>query len=198
MRAHRMESAEVLWPALVVMAVLVPGALAAEDQEHLSLVTVGSRVRLLAPEISGQRLQGTVAEIGAESLTVDTDGHQRLGVPRRAITRLEVSTGQARHTLHGLAIGAGTGAVLSVVLPKCVNEGCTSEVGFDPTFASIYALGGAMWGALIGSLIKTDRWNLVSLDSVRVAVMPTHGRGVAVTISVGRGRGSGLRSRSRE
>ncbi len=149
-----------------------------------SMVTVGSRVRLETAAVAGQRVQGTVADIGAEALTVTTDSQQRVVVTRSTIRRLELSTGQHRQTVHGILIGAATGAVLSVVLPKCVNEGCTSSGGFDPTFALLYAFGGAACGGLIGTAIKTEGWSSVPLQSVRVGIAPTPHRGIRVAVSL--------------
>jgi hypothetical protein len=171
-----------LWPALVILASAFPGVAAwSEPIAAEAPVRVGTKVRLVAPEVVGQRIQGTVVETNLESLVVGTEGQRHLTVPWRAITRLEVSTRRHSHTRKGLVIGAGAGVALSVVLPKCVNEGCTSDVSFDPTFALLYGLGGSMWGALIGAMVKTDEWSSVPLG---VAVTPTPGRGVRVLISI--------------
>ena len=182
MGAPRMRGVQYIWPSLVMMAFAVQGAAAwSEPIAEEVPVAAGTKVRLLAPDVVAERIQGTVVETNQESLVVSTEGQPRLAVPWRAITRLEVSTRQHSHTRKGLLIGAAAGAVLSVVLPKCVNEGCTSDASFDPTFAVLYGLGGGMWGALIGAMVKTDEWNSVP---VRVAVAPTPGRGVRVVMSI--------------
>lgn len=92
-------------------------------------------------------------------------------------------------------IGAAAGAALSVVLPKCVNEGCVSGASFDPTFAVLYAFGGAMWGGLIGTAVKTESWRAVALESVRVGLVPTAGRGIGIGVSVDVGRLARRRTR---
>jgi hypothetical protein len=135
----------------------------------------------LAPDVRAGRIQGTVVETNHDFLVVGTGRQPRLAVPWRAITRLEVSTRRHSHGRTGFLIGAAAGAALSVVLPKCVNEGCTSQAGFDPTFAVLYGLNGALCGALIGAMVKTDEWNSLPLH---VAVTPTPARGVRVAISV--------------
>lgn len=147
-----------------------------------SLVAPGSRARLLAPEVAGQAIQGTVAETGLESVVIlSSRGGERQTVPWRAITRLEVSTGRHGHAVKGLLIGAAAGMALSVVAPKCVNEGCSSEAGFDAAFAVAYGLGGSLWGGLIGAMVKTENWSAVPL---RIAVAPTPGRGLRVALSI--------------
>lgn len=176
-----MRDVRYLWPAFVVLVSALEGAAAcSEPFAGEPPVQTGTKVRLLAPEVVDQRIQGTVVESNPESMVVGTEARQRLTVPWRAITRLEVTTGRRSHALKGFAIGAGAGVALSVVLPKCVNEGCTSEIGFDSTFALLYGLGGGAWGALIGAMVKTDEWSSVPL---RVAVAPTPGRGVRVLTS---------------
>jgi hypothetical protein len=140
----------------------------------------GAKVRVEAPEVSAGRIQGAVAELRAAALVVSVDG-RRVAVPWRAIRRMDVSAGERRHALRGLLIGAGAGALLSIVMPKCVNEGCTSEVGFDPAFALVGALSGSAWGSLIGALVKTEDWKAVS---VRLAVAPMPRRGASVAVSI--------------
>jgi hypothetical protein len=140
----------------------------------------GAKVRLEAPAVSAGRIQGAVAELGATALVVAVD-ERRVTVPWRAITRMDVSAGERRHALRGLLIGAGAGAALSIVMPKCVNEGCSTEVGFEPVFALMGALGGSAWGSLVGALVKTDDWKA---SSARLSVAPTPRRGVIVALSI--------------
>ena len=182
MGARRTRSGQYLWSSFFVLASAFLGAAAwSEPIAAAEPVPVGTKVRLLAPDVVSQRIQGTVVESNLESVVVGTEGQGRLTVPWQAITRLEVSAGQHSHTRKGFFIGAGAGAALSVVLPKCVNEGCTSDAGFDATFAVLYGLSGGACGALIGTMVKTDKWNSVP---VRVAVAPTPGRGIRVVMSV--------------
>jgi hypothetical protein len=156
----------------------IGGSTAAAGTE--AALVEGAKVRVEAPLVSAGRIQGAVAELGATALVVSVDD-RRVTVPWRAITHMDVSAGQRRHALRGLLIGAGVGAALSIVMPKCVNEGCSTEVGFEPVFALMGALGGSAWGSLIGALVKTEDWKAVS---VRLAVAPMPRRGASVAVSI--------------
>ncbi len=103
--------------------------------------------------------------------------------PIASLERLEIPAGRKSHTWLGagigLLVGAGAGATL---YPE-------SDCGFvETTECKLYAaliLGGAgaATGAVIGMLIKTDRWEEVPLDRLRVGVMP-HRDGLGLGVSM--------------
>lgn len=182
---------------LVVMSsvlLLSAGGVSGEPTSERTVV-VGSRIRLLSSALGSQPVRGTVADVGADRLTIRTDSQEQLVVPRSSIGRLDISTGQHRQTIRGILIGTVAGAALSVVLPKCVNEGCSSGASFDSTFAVLYAFGGAMCGGLIGTAIKTEGWRAVPLNSMRVGITPRAGRGIGVAVSIDLRRHLGRRTR---
>ena len=148
----------------------------------LSPITVGSKVRLRAPTVVGDRIQGIVLQTDERYLVVRGSDAAPLRVPRDAITRLEIITGRHGNAMKGMWIGAGLGALAWGINP-CVNEGCTE--GFSVEFAVYGALLGGMTGAGIGALIKSDRWSEVPLDRVWVGVAPVRGHGAALSVSVG-------------
>ena len=125
-------------------------------------------------------------EVHDGSLLVSTDDRIPLRVSRQAISHLEVSTGRRRKTLKGMIIGAGIGAL---VLQTAVSDNCDSAIESCYTSRAeatgIGLLGGALWGAGIGALIKGDRWSTVPLERVQLSVAPTLGRGLGLTLSVG-------------
>lgn len=119
----------------------------------------------------------------AEDSLVIEDAH---GVTRRldlsTVSRVEQSVGYRRHTLLGLGIGSlvgfGTGALL--------YSGCTTG-GEDDGFCGLYYLGavpaGAVLGMLVGSMIRTDRWEVVPAPATALHVMPLPGRTtIALTV----------------
>jgi len=116
-----------------------------EDQPNSKAsVGVGSRVRIAAPAVVKGRVTGTVIAMDETWLLVSTDD-TRLNLPRRAVTQLEVSLGRHRHTLKGMLIGAGVGAVALSALGQAA---CTSDC--DQGRGSVFALGAGV-GALIGA-----------------------------------------------
>lgn len=175
-------SGRFLHVALLVTTPAVLGAANGSDPPAAAEpVSLGARVRLFAPGVASQVVQGVVVESNPESVVVGTEGQGRLTVPWRAITRLEVSSGERSNATKGFLIGVGAGAALSVVLPKCDNEGCSSDAGFDATFAIAYGLIGGAIGKIIGSQVKSEKWRPVP---VGVAVAPTRGRGIRVVVSI--------------
>jgi hypothetical protein len=146
---------------------------------------VGSRIRLQAPTVVTERIEGTVIRVDAESLLVGGNDRAPVSVPRQAITRLEVSTGRHGHALLGMGIGAAIGAGLGAAWG---STGCLPAVGCGKSYSGAAALGGALggglWGAGIGALIKTDHWSAVPLAPVRVSLgLPRRG-GFRLSLSV--------------
>lgn len=166
---------------------LSPGeARARERPEVEAPFVVGSRIRLRAPRAVEGRIQGSVMELDEKSVLISTDDRIPLRIPREAITQLEVSTGLRRQTLKGALIGAGVGAGLSALVPW---EDYCGGLESDPSCPSkaesvvVGAGGGAVWGVLVGLMVKGDRWGKVPLEGVRLSVVPARGHGVGVTLT---------------
>ncbi len=129
-------------------------------------------------------------EMDDKSLLVSADDRIPVRVSRQAITRLEVSTGRHRLALKGMIIGAGIGAALigPVYHSDAKSSNCDNAlVPCTTSLAGAEAVGifvGAIYGAGIGALIKSDRWSAVPLEHVRVSLGPTRGRGVVLSASV--------------
>jgi hypothetical protein len=162
-----------------------------EQPPSVSVVTVGSKIRLLAPSFLDGRLQGLVTGMDEKVLLVSADGRPPTKVPRQAIDRLEVSTGHHRQVVKGMFIGAGLGAaVIGPVYHASANQSqcdnalvpCTTSVA---AAEAIGIVAGAAWGAGIGALFTADRWREVPLGDVRVSLAPARGRGFTWALSVG-------------
>lgn len=142
-------------------------------------VEEGSRVRLSLTGPGEKQLTGTVASVGGESLSLlRGNGRDTTVVPLRSISRLELSRGRRSAgggALVGGAIGAGLGAVgtLVWVASSCFKSG-TSTGGNCPTggTAAGIILGGGAAGALVGVLIRPERWVRVGWTGLRASVGP--------------------------
>jgi hypothetical protein len=145
-------------------------------------LSVGSRVRVAAPTIAGERLEGSVTGVSEESLTVST-GDRVVRVPRDAVTQLEVSTGRHRHVWQGLAIGAAAGAVAGGASGCFPMVGCGGNGDQHLAGAALGAVGFAGWGALIGAFVRTEHWQPVPVGRVHVAVAPARGGGFALRVA---------------
>jgi hypothetical protein len=73
-------------------------------------------------------------------------------------------------------VGAGIGLVAMGVLCGGDSGGC-AEASPVVTFAALVGTG-------VGALIKSDRWQTVPLDRVRVTLTPAR-RGVGLAVSIG-------------
>ncbi len=130
-----------------------------------------------------QRYVGTFVTWEADTLVVQSN-RDTLAVPVDFVTRLDVSRGRKTNTAKGAGIGFLLGGLVGAVIvyasyEECVPQGLFSCIGpnYGPgTYALmggvIGGFGGLVAGALIGSAIKTDRWQEVPLDELRVSFGP--------------------------
>ena len=136
----------------------------------------GKRVRL---ETAGsKRLVGMVTAADADFLAIQGPSEgDTTRVARSEIRGLEVSHGHRRHTVHGL-VGGAAAWVAVVGLVAAFDTLDESGVG-EPLFVA--GLVGS--GALVGTLIKTERWERVPAPALSLGVSP-HGRGVRVQVAL--------------
>ncbi len=94
-------------------------------------------------------------------------------IPTTAIYLLEVSRGSTTQSRRGAAIGAAAGAIAAGIAAYSSSEGCTDYrycILNDDTPAvagvAVGAVGGGLLGLAVGSLIKTARWEAVSIPLV--------------------------------
>jgi hypothetical protein len=175
-----------LLPCLIAF----PVALGAQDSV---VVAPGVRVRLSTDSI---RLVGNLVRRVEDSITIlDARSHAAHVLSLNSVRVFEISRGRTRRTGRGawigLLSGAGAGLVSTVVL--CRN-GCASSGG---DFSGLIALaltgagavGGAGVGALIGSQIRSERWDRAAVSGIRVGLIPTWSRqpgvGLRITWSPG-------------
>jgi hypothetical protein len=158
--------------AILLLAVAVLGTvqLSAEDEADLQ----GARVRVKTT--GAGRLVGVVADADADSLMIQTSPQGGVTrVPRDDVVGLEVSRGFRRHTVRGL-VGGAVAWVAVVGLYAAFDTLDESGVG-EPLF-----IGGMVAaGGLVGTLIKTERWEPVSASGVSLRMSPRR-RGVQAEV----------------
>jgi len=172
----------------LAVALAAPGA--AQDPPSLG---PGIRVRL-AVTASRDLLKGTVQALDRDVLSVISDDHQLVKVPRASITRLETGWGRKGNARKGLVIGGliGVGGGLLVCGTDDDNffEGLNDSTNLSTCdggeWVALPLLTGAVYGgvgALIGHFIKSDRWVELPLDKVRMSVGPSrHGLGLSLSV----------------
>jgi hypothetical protein len=175
---------------LATLASLCIPLTALSQQEGQPVVTEGSRVRISSPLLE-HRLVGTVVGIESNHVVIEpAEGDSEVRLPRDQVAGLELSFGKkSKWVTGGLVGGAAGGAIgLGVALSACLTEegGCIG--GAIPAFAAVSIGVGFGVGALIGNFIKADRWQEVSVETLRVEPMISQGTGL-------RGIALGLRLR---
>jgi hypothetical protein len=166
---------------LIVLA-LAPLA-DAVAQVHLPLEP-GQRVRVTAPECTVYRRLPTTFEMVRNDTLV-------LGVvscPLATVTRLEAPVGRQSNWMNGALLGGGFSVAFlaSVFVGLCASEfsssGCSLTDYAEAVF--LFAAVGALPGAVIGALIKSDRWEELPLGRPRVSIVPQRHGGLGLGLAV--------------
>ena len=168
--------------ALTVSIVVPISTLSAQQQPPIE---PGARVRVthqcesrLLPVTGEMRTrcredQGTLAALTTDVLVLVVDRQDsELSISLDSVTEVAVSSGKRSHILAGAGGGALLGTAVGAVASSA--KSCTDEWG------SLCTAGGAAQGAIIGlvtglfigAAIKTDRWEEVPLDRLRVSFAP--------------------------
>jgi hypothetical protein len=140
-------------------------------------VATGARLRVTAPALAAKPIVGTLLGATEREVVLSVSGAGRMPIPRAAITRLERSQGRHGHAVMGLLINAVAGAAVCVAVDLQ-----DPETGTAQEYAMVGAFGaglGALAGAGVGALVRTQRWAELPPTHLRVAVSPVpHGVGL--------------------
>jgi hypothetical protein len=155
---------------VMATALLSPCCLTAQQ---LSGVEPGHRVRLtLMPDPGTDRVTqivGTLIRLGPDSIAVYDQ--ERLAVVAAALgaaRRLEASRGRPSRAGRGALIGLAAGGIAAGLI-VCAAEDCSSSGGdFGGVVVGILGVGGGLAGAgvgaLVGAMIRPERWETIPLD----------------------------------
>ena len=133
-------------------------------------VRPGARVRVT--HLPRQSV-GTLLAWKSDTLVFQSNG-DTLSVPLDLVARLEVSRGEKTNVGKGQRIGLLLGGIVGWVIghasrdPQCAPM-C---IFYDVAGLTFGGLGGLVAGTLIGGSIKTDHWQDVPLDRLRVSLAP--------------------------
>jgi len=177
--------------AVAVLTVLLH--LPVSAQQPPSVPTSGTRVRITVPCASQGgdcRLQGSVLRVGSDTITLAASG-ATVSQPLSTVIRAEVSRGRRSYWLVGGAIGlvAGAGVTYAVLNTGGSTALCNRSENQDAISSGeclgLTALGGAGGfglGALVGWLIKTERWESVPLERLRVGLWAPTGSNAGLAV----------------
>ena len=162
-------------PAITLLALAhTLGASTEAAAQDTPPIAVGERVRVSTE--SGATHEGLVSMATSGVIEVRDEEGSQSSVPLSTVTRLEVSRGQQSKGVIGFWVGAGAGVLGT--LAYCSGGNCALfDDDFTAAAALLFGTGGGLVGALVGWSIKTDRWEGVPLERLRVSLAPQrHGR----------------------
>ncbi len=167
------------WHYTIASSLLLAACSAAQTQTGLRL---GDRVRITPSDVAEERFGGSYQGGRDESLIVVGEG-DTITIPISGIATLERQEGTrgrgGRGALIGLAVLGVVGLVAADTCPEGDSDGL--EYVCKTAVVGIGVLGGALLGAIVGSLIRTENWVVVPL----VEVAPSGGIGTARGVSFG-------------
>jgi hypothetical protein len=146
---------------LLILALAIP----ALGSAQLATVAPGSRVRVLAPNVSAERLVGTLAFGIIDTVSVDVASVRRT-IPVKSVERLELSRGKTRRAgaMRGAKFGLLAGGAYAIVAFASKQGSYASEQrGLPVALVNSLAVGAGTvtLGALIGSRYRVESWTTV-------------------------------------
>ena len=168
-----MKRAWILIPVLSVLTPAIPNAAYGREAvalapDNLTTLPAGTRIRVNAPRLDSSQgrnpwvpIVGTFARVRRDTLEMQAGATRQVqaslvAIPITSIDGVERWTGRKGNGRLGMVIGLVLGAgVAALVTPtESPENGYAVAAG---------GLGGILWGGLIGSIIKTNRWKEVPL-----------------------------------
>ena len=148
--------------------------------EEAGAVAVGSRVRVISPEVGPQPLVGSVVALPPGAVVVSGDGGAQRRVTLASASSLEVSTGTKSRAGRGAMIGAAVGAMSGIL----INVGDYNTDKPNTVAVSVVgAASGAAVGALVGLAFKSEDWRPAKVPAVSAGIGPIP-RGAALSLRV--------------
>ena len=138
-------------------------------QEPAGIVP-GARVRVTAPRLGMNRQPATFQAIRGDTLVVLAESI--LHCPVEFVSELEAYRGRKSNSGWGAVIGAGAGLVWATyrATEECPGPLCEEQIALGSTLC---VGGGAIIGSLIGLAVRTDRWEEVPLEGLRLQPVAT-------------------------
>jgi hypothetical protein len=131
-------------------------------------VSEGSRVKIFPSVEGAEPVIGTVVDVALDTLIVLSEREEVLAYRSSDLWKIEVSEGEKKKTFLGLWAGAGVGLATGLLICAADEANCETWSGTGDATAAVVllttVLGGGV-GALVGSLIKTERWEEASFPN---------------------------------
>ncbi len=183
--------------SIIPLAVLAVAPFARVTAQEPPPVKVGDRVRVShdctyrGTQRRCQEDRGTLDAVKADSIVLSAEKDQSgMVILIASVTRLRVVRGQKSNWARGVLIGSAIGAAggIATAAAFCQTGGISAcsdtPAGVYGGAAAVGAAGGALIGVIIGALTKSDRWEEVPLDRLRVSFVPQRDGRFALGFSV--------------
>jgi hypothetical protein len=144
---------------LFVFALAAAAQSPAQNWNNVKALTTGVEVRIV---VGSRTVRGQVQGVTDDSLAVNSGKGQEM-FTRQELMRVSVKTShRGRHTLIGLAIGAGAGLAVGAGLNAAnhCKSFCIDPVG-APLAVAVTTAVGAIIGTVVGVGIPGDGWREV-------------------------------------
>ncbi|UCC85234.1 MAG: hypothetical protein JSW46_10100, partial [Gemmatimonadota bacterium] len=167
--------------ALLVPTFVLTASVDLFAQQEL-LIEPGDTVKVAVAAVAHE---GIVLALKPDTILLDVrDATEPLALLLASVTRLDVKRGRKSRADLGAGIGGLIGMVAGALTGKAFcgsseDEECRGA-SFGGGLIGFVALGAV--GAAVGSSIKTDRWEEVPLDQLRVTIAPRPSGGLSVGV----------------
>jgi hypothetical protein len=173
--------------ASAVVFLILCGAPAADGQ--VPSIAPGTRVRLEL-ERPNRKVDGTLMSQTADSIAVATDGSGIWTMPAESVVRIRVGSGKSvmRGAIRGMKIGSlvlGGGFGLLLTAAVAAGDGGTDAIPFLVVYSAIAAAEGAILGAFVGAIVRSEKWTDIYSSHVQLTVRPDRSGRTGVGLSIG-------------
>ena len=180
--------------AVLCAATLLPlGRASAQEEPEQALIDEGSRLRVMAPRMASDWLEGTLVSADDAGLvlfvTKGPRGYKNTEViiSRGSISRVAIPVGEHRRTKIGAFVGGlGIGGLATFqVVANCstIDSECTVGEYFVKIGGAV--VGGALVGGVIGYFLKATVWRELPIYRVPAdaMVLPSGDVGLGLSLS---------------
>lgn len=152
---------------LTLVALLILTRCVEVTAQDLSNLAPGDRIRVALLKTPNRKGSGTYHSLSNDAIimTLEKSG-KRVKVPLAATASLEVCRRTKRNTWAGVGIGLAVGVMTGAMIGAASADSGDPYAGLAPLAGmAIGAPAGLFLGAIIGSEIKTEKWEEVPLES---------------------------------
>lgn len=173
-----------LIPLPLVLALALAGEVVAQDHQPVGR---GDRVRVWAPAVAADVLEGVVIARSDSGLTILSEAASKdIALPWQEIQELHRNRGSGNRALAGTLVGGGLGAAFATLFAVafCGDADTSCQADEVALVFAVFALPPAGAGALIGSLLRYEKWERVPLVQPGLVVRRLEGRGIGIGLQL--------------